>query len=150
MISFVYKKIDGTGKKLENLFKFVKVVFSILDSNREDSCSKESGRIHCTKSKSSTWWHIINYQVFFLFQLNRPHGQPCYKYDPYASFRPRKKCCCFQKCGWQKKKSSLGQLQNFFKCNGIFRWCTPSVRCLSSVHPSNHNFWCTCIKWWYL
>ena len=65
-------KIPGTNKsKFENLFKLAKVVLSVVHSNAEE----ESLLSRVRKNFDGTLSSIIS------FQVNRPQGQRCYKYE---------------------------------------------------------------------
>ena len=75
-------KIPGTNKsKFENLFKLAKVVLSVVHSNAEEESLLSRVRKNLTSQRASpqldgTLSSIIS------FQVNRPQGQPCYKYKP--------------------------------------------------------------------
>ena len=74
-------KILGSNKsKFENFFKLAKVVLSVVHSNAEEESLFSRVRKNLTSQRASlqldgTLSSIIS------FQLNRPQGQPCYKYE---------------------------------------------------------------------
>ena len=76
-------KIPGTNKsKFENLFKLAKMVLSAVHSNAEEESLFSRVRKNLTSQRASlqldgTLSSIIS------FQLNRPQGQPCYKYESF-------------------------------------------------------------------
>ena len=79
------KKIAGTSKsKFENLFKLTKVVFSIVPSNAEEESLFSWVRKNLTSQRASPQLDG-SLSSILPFQLKRPHGQPCYKYNPSAS-----------------------------------------------------------------
>ena len=75
-------KIPGTNKsKFENLFKLAKAVLSVVHSTAEEGSLFSRVRKNLTSQRASLQLDGALSSII-LFQLNRPQGQPCYKYEP--------------------------------------------------------------------